>query len=58
MLKCPKVLEVGIGTGKNIKYYPENVWVVGVDLSEGMMAKARPIVLVVTFVSIYFIYFK
>jgi len=36
-----RVLEVGIGTGKNIPYYPDRVKVVGIDFSEGMLAKAE-----------------
>ncbi len=36
-----KVLEVGIGTGKNIPYYPKDVEVVGVDFSRGMLKKAE-----------------
>lgn len=32
-----KILEVGIGTGKNVPYYPNSVDVVGVDISEGML---------------------
>ncbi|AIY86174.1 MULTISPECIES: class I SAM-dependent methyltransferase [unclassified Thermotoga] len=32
-----KILEVGIGTGKNVPYYPDDVDVVGVDISEGML---------------------
>ncbi|SJZ30584.1 class I SAM-dependent methyltransferase [Selenihalanaerobacter shriftii] len=36
-----KLLEVGIGTGKNIEYYPERVEVVGIDFSEKMLEKAR-----------------
>ena len=40
-VKGTKILEVGIGTGKNIKYYPKDAWVVGVDLSESMMKRAK-----------------
>jgi len=36
-----KVLEIGVGTGKNIPYYPENVEVTAIDFSEKMLAKAR-----------------
>jgi len=36
-----KTLEVGIGTGKNIPYYPEDVELTGMDFSEKMLAKAR-----------------
>ncbi|MDD2631147.1 MAG: class I SAM-dependent methyltransferase [Bacteroidales bacterium] len=36
-----KTLEVGIGTGKNIPYYPENVDLTGIDFSEKMISKAK-----------------
>jgi ubiquinone/menaquinone biosynthesis C-methylase UbiE len=35
------VLEVGVGTGKNIAFYPEGVRVTGVDLTPGMLDRAR-----------------
>lgn len=35
------VLEVGIGTGRNLKHYPRGVRVTGVDLSPEMLAIAR-----------------
>ncbi|GIK61839.1 MAG: Ubiquinone/menaquinone biosynthesis C-methyltransferase UbiE [Ignavibacteriaceae bacterium] len=35
-----KVLEVGVGTGKNIKYYPDNIDLTAIDFSEGMLSKA------------------
>jgi len=34
------VLEVGVGTGSNLPYYPENVHVTGIDFSPKMLAKA------------------
>ena len=37
-----RVLEVGVGTGISIPLYPKGVHVVGVDLSEEMLAQARP----------------
>jgi ubiquinone/menaquinone biosynthesis C-methylase UbiE len=37
----PRVLEVGVGTGKNIPYYLPGAHVTGVDLSEKMLARAR-----------------
>lgn len=36
-----QVLEVGIGTGKNIPYYPENVKLTGIDFSPKMVEIAR-----------------
>jgi ubiquinone/menaquinone biosynthesis C-methylase UbiE len=35
------VLEVGVGTGRNFEYYPEDVRLVGIDLSPAMLAAAR-----------------
>lgn len=43
LVRGPKVLEVGVGTGKNIPYYPPHVEVTGVDLSERMLARARKV---------------
>jgi ubiquinone/menaquinone biosynthesis C-methylase UbiE len=37
----PRVLEVGVGTGKNFPYYPSVVQPVGIDLSPRMLARAR-----------------
>ncbi|AEB11773.1 class I SAM-dependent methyltransferase [Marinithermus hydrothermalis] len=36
-----KVLEVGVGTGKNLPYYPSSVEVVAVDPSPAMLERAR-----------------
>lgn len=36
-----KVLEVGVGTGQNIPYYPEGVDVTGIDFSEKMLDRAK-----------------
>ncbi len=41
MVQGPKVLEVGVGTGKNMPYYPKGVQVTAVDLTPGMMAYAK-----------------
>ena len=36
-----KMLEIGVGTGKNLPYYPESAEVVGIDFTEGMLKEAR-----------------
>lgn len=36
-----RVLEVGVGTGKNIPYYPQDVDAVAIDFSHRMLVKAR-----------------
>ncbi len=35
------VLEVGVGTGKNILYYPDDINVTAIDFSEKMLHKAK-----------------
>ncbi len=40
-IKGADVLEIGVGTGKNIPYYPTNASVNGIDLSKNMLARAR-----------------
>ena len=37
----PRVLEVGVGTGKNMQFYPPGVEVTGIDLSPRMLERAR-----------------
>lgn len=36
-----RVLEVAVGTGRNLRFYPPGVQLTGVDLSRGMLALAR-----------------
>ncbi|OJX40282.1 MAG: methyltransferase type 11 [Chloroflexi bacterium 44-23] len=36
-----KIMEVGVGTGKNIPYYPKGAEVTAIDLSKGMLIKAK-----------------
>ena len=37
----PRVLEVGVGTGKNMPYWPEGLVVTAIDLTPGMLVLAR-----------------
>jgi len=36
-----RILEVGVGTGKNIPYYPQGASIVAIDLSPRMLKRAR-----------------
>jgi phosphatidylethanolamine/phosphatidyl-N-methylethanolamine N-methyltransferase len=41
-MRCgPRVLEVGVGTGLSLGYYPAHAEVYGVDLSEDMLRRAQ-----------------
>ena len=35
------ILDAGVGTGRNLPYYPEGCRVTGIDFSPGMIARAR-----------------
>lgn len=41
LVKGPEVLEVGVGTGKNMTYYSAGLQITGIDLAPGMLARAR-----------------
>ncbi|MDP6347418.1 MAG: class I SAM-dependent methyltransferase, partial [Dehalococcoidia bacterium] len=36
-----RVLEVGVGTGANLRHHPTGAQVTGIDLSPGMLSRAR-----------------
>ncbi len=36
-----RVLEVGVGTGRNVEHYPAGVEIVGIDVSPAMLERAR-----------------
>lgn len=40
-LTAGRLLDVGVGTGRNLAYYPPGVATVGVDVSRAMLAKAK-----------------
>jgi ubiquinone/menaquinone biosynthesis C-methylase UbiE len=39
-LRGPRVLELGVGTGRNLPFYPRGAQVTAIDISERMLAKA------------------
>jgi ubiquinone/menaquinone biosynthesis C-methylase UbiE len=41
LVSGPEVLEVGVGTGKNLAFYPAGVNVTGIDLTPGMLERAH-----------------
>lgn len=41
LVQGPQVLEVGVGTGKNMLYYPAGVDITAIDLTPGMLARAK-----------------
>ncbi len=40
-IQGPRVLEIGVGTGKNISYYPNQIELTGIDLSPDMLKRAK-----------------
>jgi ubiquinone/menaquinone biosynthesis C-methylase UbiE len=41
LVRGPKVLEVGVGTGKNMPYYPQGLAITAIDLTPGMLERAE-----------------
>ncbi len=41
LARGPRVLEVGVGTGKNLSYYPPGLEMTAIDLTPGMLERAR-----------------
>ncbi|MBW2251071.1 MAG: class I SAM-dependent methyltransferase [Deltaproteobacteria bacterium] len=37
----PRALEVGVGTGKNLPFYPKGIEITAIDFSPGMLKRAR-----------------
>ncbi len=40
-VRGPRVLELGVGTGKNMPFYPSGVDLTAIDLTPGMLERAR-----------------
>lgn len=40
-LRGQRILEVGVGTGKNLPYYSSEMQGIGLDLSDGMLTRAK-----------------
>ena len=36
-----RILEIGVGTGKNFPFHPDNATITGIDLSDEMLARAK-----------------
>jgi ubiquinone/menaquinone biosynthesis C-methylase UbiE len=41
MVTGDRILEVGVGTGKNLRLYPSNKSIAAIDFSAGMLRRAR-----------------
>jgi ubiquinone/menaquinone biosynthesis C-methylase UbiE len=41
LVRGPRVLEVGVGTGKNLPYHPASLEITAIDLSPKMLERAR-----------------
>jgi len=41
LVEGPKVLEIGVGTGKNMPFYPKGSEITAIDLTPGMLDRAR-----------------
>ncbi|MEP7357025.1 MAG: class I SAM-dependent methyltransferase, partial [Anaerolineales bacterium] len=41
LVQGPRVLEVGVGTGKNVPYWPKDAQLTAIDLTPGMLAFAH-----------------
>src|SRR5450759_2427618 len=41
MARGPRILEIGVGTGKNMPYWPSDAQMTAIDLTPGMLDIAR-----------------